>query len=73
MTWSPRTVIGDCLHCGGSPEPKFKPWSISLVRMECKCGVAGAWQRYDGGDLWHSAVRGWHGREIELRDPPKRR
>lgn len=70
MSWSPRTVIDRCLHCGGEPVPKFKPWSLRLVRMECKCGVSGAWQPFDGGDPWHAAVRGWHGQAAEMPPPP---
>lgn len=70
MAWRPHTVIGACPECGGTPEPKFKSWSVRLVRMECKCGVSGAWREHDYGDPWHAAVRGWHGLPVNMGSPP---
>lgn len=71
MAFRPRIPVGPCLECGSQPEPKFRGFFSVLTRMECKCGVAGAWRGYTGGDPFHDAIGGWHGAKIERGEPPR--
>lgn len=71
MSYRPHTPIGECPYCGGTPEPK-----VALIgwktRMQCACGVSGAWQPLTDSDPWFDAVRGWPFKWQPATPPPRR-
>ena len=76
MSVAPKTPIGDCPNCGGSPRVERKGLFVRKVRMTCRCGVSGAWMVKDTQPYppvnyeWHTAARGWTGISV-FSDTPK--
>lgn len=52
-----------CPGCGSlKQEPRFRHWFSMDVRLECACGVAGKWKRWDDREeVIVSATEGWSG------------
>lgn len=59
MSTRPRCPLGPCPNCGREPDLRIRGIFKLRARMECKCGVSGAWTETDLPDSWHNAARGW--------------
>ena len=65
MGYTPRIGVAPCPGCHSiCGEPKLRHrfrWRTGFwVRLECACGIAGAWQRDETSNVpWNIAARGW--------------
>ena len=65
MGYTPRLIAGPCPGCHsicGKPRLRTKlKWPTGVwVKLECQCGIAGAWQKSEPmEDQWNTALRGW--------------
>jgi hypothetical protein len=80
MGYQPSVSVNKCPACHsiyGGPKLKTKGVFRQFVRLECKCGVAGAWQLWtDQINNWNLAARGWElvaGEPAMPAPPPKSR
>lgn len=59
MSYRPRCTLRDCPACGRQPYIVRSRFLIfGRVRMECECGVAGQWSKFND-DLDRDAASGW--------------
>lgn len=80
MSYIPIIAVAPCPGCqsicGGPMLRRRFRWRTGIwVRLECPCGICGAWQN-DGGrnHPWNVAARGWSiiaGERAMSSPPPK--
>lgn len=79
MVYIPRVLTSPCPGCHsicGKPKLRHRfKWRTGVwVRLECACGISGAWQKDNPGtDPWNIAARGWSfvAGEVKHPAPPK--
>ena len=72
MVCIPTVPVNDCPNCGEQPTVKMKFFG-SLARLQCSCGVSGAWRNWNThSPAWNQSISGWEkvAGVLELKRPP---
>lgn len=62
MSYTPRVATSPCGNCGSTGQKvKHKHLLSRCVRLECRCGISGAWVECleIASDPWNYAISGW--------------
>lgn len=71
MVHIPKAHVSPCKNCGGTPEVRSKLFGLK-TRMECECGVSGAWVEIDARNTnWNTSAKGWQGGKNLWPTPPR--
>lgn len=73
MRRTPRRAILPCPFCQSRdhlPQVRVRGFFFRSARIECDCGVSGAWRAAPRGrDPWNEAIHGWEAIAGEVGDP----